>query len=498
MVTVRLTAGKQVLVPNGVCNGFQSLGDVPTQYLYCFDSEWVPGMAGTAVNPLDPALGIEWPLPIDVEGPSTDLGEGRHASRVQDALTVLDLTDLDNFANGFPHDLFRELRRERPVFFHEPTDRTPGGEGFWVLTRHADVLAAAANAATFSSHRGGARVDGGTLIEDLPDGFAAGVLLNMMDDPRHNLSAALDAAVRDAEGACATRSGSRTSSRRHRGQRVEKGTCDFLVEVAAELPLQAIAGLWAFPRTTVTSCSPGPTRCSTTTTASWASPPSADDGGECGDVRLRPPAARGQAAGSQARRTTSSTRTCTAESSTEARAADVLQPARRRRHRDHAQLDRGRVARPDRQRRQWCALEDRPFAASDRGRGDPPLGVVDHLQPPHRDPRASASATTPSRAGDKVTLWWASANRDEEVFAEPFRFDVRRDPNPHLAFGHGTHFCLGANLARLEIRLVLTALLDRVATIELAGPPEWTRSNKHNGIRHLRSRSQPADLRFCD
>jgi len=67
VATVRLTAGRQVLVPKGVCNGFQSLGDSPTQYLYCFDSEWVPGMAGTAVNPLDPALGIEWPMPIDVE-----------------------------------------------------------------------------------------------------------------------------------------------------------------------------------------------------------------------------------------------------------------------------------------------------------------------------------------------------------------------------------------------------------------------------------------------
>jgi dTDP-4-dehydrorhamnose 3,5-epimerase len=67
VATVRLTAGTQVLVPNGVCNGFQSVGDTPTQYLYCFDSEWVPGMAGMAVNPLDPALGIEWPLPVDVD-----------------------------------------------------------------------------------------------------------------------------------------------------------------------------------------------------------------------------------------------------------------------------------------------------------------------------------------------------------------------------------------------------------------------------------------------
>lgn len=67
VVTVKLTVGTQVLVPKGVCNGFQSVSPGFTQYLYCFDSEWVPGMAGTAVNPLDPELGIEWPLPIDPE-----------------------------------------------------------------------------------------------------------------------------------------------------------------------------------------------------------------------------------------------------------------------------------------------------------------------------------------------------------------------------------------------------------------------------------------------
>jgi cytochrome P450 len=87
--------------------------------------------------------------------------------------------------------------------------------------------------------------------------------------------------------------------------------------------------------------------------------------------------------------------------------------------------------------------------------------------------------------GDKVVFWEASANRDELVFAEPFRFDVRRAPNPHLGFGHGVHHCLGASLARLEIRVVMTELLARVDAIELAGPVEWTRSNKHTGIRQL-------------
>src|SRR5581483_5208246 len=97
----------------------------------------------------------------------------------------IDLTDLDRFAAGFPHEAFERLRREAPVWFHPPTEHTPDGEGFWVLSRHADIVAAAGDAATFSSETGGGRAGGGTILEDLPCGFAAGVLLNMMDDPRH-------------------------------------------------------------------------------------------------------------------------------------------------------------------------------------------------------------------------------------------------------------------------------------------------------------------------
>jgi dTDP-4-dehydrorhamnose 3,5-epimerase len=70
VVTTRLVKGIQVLVPQGVCNGFQSVSSEPTQYLYTFDNEWVPGMAGSAVNPLDAALGIEWPVPVDLSNPA--------------------------------------------------------------------------------------------------------------------------------------------------------------------------------------------------------------------------------------------------------------------------------------------------------------------------------------------------------------------------------------------------------------------------------------------
>jgi cytochrome P450 len=74
--------------------------------------------------------------------------------------------------------------------------------------------------------------------------------------------------------------------------------------------------------------------------------------------------------------------------------------------------------------------------------------------------------------GDRVMLAYPSANRDEEVFQAPFTFDIRRDPNPHLAFGQGTHFCVGANLARLELRLLFRALTERWRDLRIVTPPD--------------------------
>jgi cytochrome P450 len=91
----------------------------------------------------------------------------------------------------------------------------------------------------------------------------------------------------------------------------------------------------------------------------------------------------------------------------------------------------------------------------------------------------------PIEPGQKVVVWEGSANRDESQFTEPDSFRLGRDPNPHLTFGHGVHFCLGAHLARLELRVALEETLRVFNRYELAGPVEWTRSNRHSGIRHL-------------
>jgi cholest-4-en-3-one 26-monooxygenase len=92
--------------------------------------------------------------------------------------------------------------------------------------------------------------------------------------------------------------------------------------------------------------------------------------------------------------------------------------------------------------------------------------------------------------GDRVTMWFPSGNRDEDAFEDPFRFDISRDPNPHLSFGGGgPHFCLGAHLARQEIAALLDVLLERTQRVELTGPPAYSYLGFENPIltytRHL-------------
>jgi cytochrome P450 len=84
-----------------------------------------------------------------------------------------------------------------------------------------------------------------------------------------------------------------------------------------------------------------------------------------------------------------------------------------------------------------------------------------------------------------VLLSYPSANRDEDVFTDPFRFDVGRDPNKHLAFGFGAHYCLGAALAKMETKALFEELLSRVESVELAGTPEWTATTFVGGLKHL-------------
>lgn len=414
----------------------------------------------------------------------------------------VDLTDLDRFANGFPHDVFTRLRREAPVWFHPPTEHTPGGEGFWVLSRYQDVSDAAHDAATFSSHRGGAREGGGTLIEDLPSGFAAGVLLNMMDDPRHRHFRRLVTPAVSPRALARIEDELRKRTEAILDEVAERGACDLVTDVATELPLQAIAWLLGIPQEDRHQL------------FAWANATLDYDDRDLGET---------------------SDKVRAAQASLFAYGTELLQEKRRRPADDilsavvHGRIPCAHAAGgSDAADEPLQELELQMFfnlliaAGSETTRNSITLGLLALAAEPeqwdrlHRDRSLLPSAveevlryaaTTPYNrrtatvdttlggqqiaAGDKVTLWWASADRDEAVFDEPDRFRVDRSPNPHLAFGHGGHFCLGANLARTEIRLVLEAFLDRFEGLEPTGPVEWTRSNKHTGVRHAPVRLLP-------
>jgi cytochrome P450 len=406
-------------------------------------------------------------------------------------LEEVDLTDLELFVDGFPDDVFTLLRREAPVWWHPPTEHTPDATGFWVLSRHADILAVASDAGTFSSEAAAPGAEGGgTLIQDLPCGFAPGVLLNMTDDPRHQRIRRLVTPSVSPKALAAMEDELRARTRRIVDAIADKGECDFLAEVAVELPLQAVAALMGVPDADRHDL------------LTWSNTTLDFEGRELGETSEKV---------SQAAASMAAYGTQLIEERKLDPGEDVISAVCR------ARIDDGTG-----DRRPLTDLELLMFfnllvvAGSETTRNSIALGMVALIENPEqrralRDDRSlmptaveeilrwtsatlynRRTATRPSdiggqpiAAGDKVTLWWASANRDETVFEDSFRFDISRDPNPHLSFGHRSHFCLGANLARLEIKLLLNEVLDRLDGFELAGPVRRVRTNKHAGVSHV-------------
>ncbi len=403
-------------------------------------------------------------------------------------LEDLNLADLDRFASGFPHEVFTCLRREAPVWLHPPTPLAPGGEGFWVISRYAETLAVLRDPETFSSESGGTRSGGGTTLDDLP--VAALGLLNMMDPPRHTRIRLLVNKGFKPKTMAALEPMLRRRARAILDAVAARAECDFLREVAAELPLQAIAGLLGVPQQDRHQLFEW-----TTAIVDYRD---RDLGGTSRSLEQATAGLRAYGEALVARKR--------AEPGDDMLSIVV-----------HAEIQG-----EDGRREKLGDAEVLSFfhlliiAGSETTRNAIAHGLFallnhpDQLQILREDPSVLPSAveeilrwTSPTsynrrtatrdvelagqkiRAGDKITHWYPSANRDEGVFEAPFHFDVRRDPNPHLAFGFGGHHCLGSSLARAEIRLLFEELLARFERIELAGEVEWARSNKHNGVRRL-------------
>ncbi len=400
------------------------------------------------------------------------------------ALAEIDLTDLDNFAQGFPHHLFEIHRREAPVWWHEPTGHTPGGEGFWSVASYAEALEVLRDPATYSSERGGDRPFGGTLLEDLP---IAGLVLNMMDDPRHAQIRRLVSAGLTPRMIRRVEADLRTRIRTLLDAIADDSPLDFLGQVAVEPPMQMICVLLGVPEAErhwlLAAIEPGfDIRGSRTTFADATT----------ADLTARMHAYGAELVANKRRHPGDDMLSVVVNaefggdepslSDTELYLFFSLMFTA------GSETTRNAIAGG------LLALAERPEQYQ-RLRAEPgllPAAVEEIVRWTTPSPAKRRTATRDTElggksigAGAKVLIWEGSANRDEAVFDDPADFDVARSPNPHLGFGHGVHFCLGASLARLEVRVMFEELLARFGGVRVVEPAEWTRSNRHTGIRRL-------------
>jgi cytochrome P450 len=394
-------------------------------------------------------------------------------------LSQIDFTDLDNFASGFPHELFEVHRREAPVYWHEATEHTPDGEGFWSVATHAETLAVFRDPVTYSSVTGGSRPFGGTLLQDLS---IAGQVLNMMDDPRHSEIRRLVSSGLTPRMIARVEDDLRARARRLLDA-VEPGSpFDFLVDVAAELPMQMICILLGVPESE----------------RHWlfeAIEPQFDFGGSrTASVGQLTPEEAGTRMYTYGQELIASKRAQPTDDmlSVVANAGglsdlelylffSLLFSA-------GAETTRNSVAGG------LLALAEHPsqLALLRSDLSLLPVAIEEMVRWTSPSPSKRRTATRDVslggcsiEAGQKVQIWEGSANRDSLVFANADSFLITRKPNPHLGFGQGVHYCLGANLARLELRVLFEELLGRFSSVQVVKPVEWTRSNRHTGIRHL-------------
>jgi cholest-4-en-3-one 26-monooxygenase len=388
----------------------------------------------------------------------------------------VDLFDLDLFADGPPHDVFTRMRAEAPVCFLPE----PDGPGYWGVFRYGDVMEVSRHPQTFGSHPN-------TMIHDPEDGGqGTGEIMLNQDPPRHTqlrklvnrgftprqiaqLEPRIRAVVRDLLDAAEA-----------------LGSGDLVADVAVELPLQVIAELVGVPDDdrhrvfawTETMMSIGDPQVGTTEADArdaiaamfayadeLAATRAGGDGDDLLSVLLRAEVDGDRLtpievdlffmllmnAGSETTRNLISGGTL----------ALFEHPDQR------ARLDADAAL--------W------PTAIEEMLRWVTP--VMHFRRTARHDTELAGRAI---RTGDKVAVWYSSANRDEEQFADAARFDVGRAPNEHVAFGGGgPHFCLGASLARLEAQVMLEELLARFPALAPAGPVRRSSSNFINGIKEL-------------
>jgi cytochrome P450 len=396
-------------------------------------------------------------------------------------LDALDLTDNSLYRRGFPHALFRELRERAPVFRQRETDPTNeiGGRPFWVLSRIDDVRA------VNRDHEGFAATQGPALFARQE---MDGLMLTSMDGAPHTRQRKLISAGFTPRMIGRLEAKARSWAARILDAALERERFDFVERVAYQLPMHMIADIMGIPFED----------------RDWLFTRAADFL-QCTDPEHPVPVTQQRAIQLEM-----------------FQYGQKLSAEKRARPQDDVwtKLTQVEVEEADGSRHALPGIELDLFfilltvAGSETTRNAITLGLVallenrDQLERLRREPGLLKSATeeilrwsspvsyfkriatrdTEIRGvsiakGDLVTLWYASANRDSQAFADPYRFDVAREPNEHVAFGGGgPHFCLGAHLARREISILFEELLARVADVEITGELRYSLQGIGNPI----------------
>lgn len=413
-------------------------------------------------------------------------------------LTDINLCDLEQFTQGCPEAVFKTLRSEAPVWFHPATPEAPDHEGFWVISKHADTKAILKNHQVFSSETGyGARTGGGTTLGDMSTDMAPGVVLSMMDPPKHDDIRALVGQGFFPRTLTLLEQEVRSLTTEILDEVEGENQYDFLEKVAAQLPLRVICTMANIPRDDWHKV------------MEWADAAitfAAHDK----DTDTAPLIEKLTEMGMYAFNLIQEIRQQTPDDSMMSKVVHAEIPGE---HGQPRKLDDLEVIRffnllmtggtettrnaiaygyyqllkhPE----QYRLLESDPEKYIDNAIEE----ILRWTSPVHFNRRTAACDVEfqgqQIKRGDKVTPWYGSANRDEEVFEDPYTFNILRKKNPHLAFGHGIHHCLGAALARMELRVLYLALIERMRgkTVEPVETISFIRSNRHQGVAEMKIR----------
>jgi cytochrome P450 len=392
---------------------------------------------------------------------------------------------------------FAVLRREKPLgFFEEPevmVDWMPQGPGYFAVTRHADILEASKQPEIFCSSQGA------TSIADMPPAFLEffGSMINM-DDPRHARLRRIVSRGFTPKHLQSVMDSVEVRAKAIVDQLLEKGRCDFVTEVAAALPLAIICDMMGIPesqyefvfdRTNIILGAGDPEYVAD---VEQVVPALLTAGAELSQLV--------QELGAERRRhPTDDLTSALVNSEIDGEQLDdnelgsffvLLVVAGNETTRNAISHGLHALTRNPDQKAAWLADIDglAPTAVEEIVRWATP--VIHFRRTVTQD--GATLGDLEFKEGEKVVLFYNSANRDEDVFADPFSFDVSRDPNPHVGFGGpGPHFCLGAHLARREITVLYKELLTRAPDLAAVSEPDRLMSNFIHGIKHLEADVSP-------